>query len=74
MNYPLTGYHHITACSGGAQEDVNFFTQVVGLRMAKHHRFFVSDKAERELGFAARPYTEGLRDAVDWFRGAGYLQ
>src|SRR5438552_262692 len=35
MHYPLTGYHHITACAGGAQEDVNFFTQVVGLRMAK---------------------------------------
>src|SRR4029079_8435264 len=35
MNYPLTGYHHITACVGGAQEDVDFFTQVVGVRMAK---------------------------------------
>ena len=35
MNYPLTGYHHITACAAGAQEDVDFFTQVVGLRMAK---------------------------------------
>ncbi|HUI79724.1 MAG TPA: VOC family protein [Bryobacteraceae bacterium] len=35
MDYPLTGYHHITACAGGAQEDVNFFTQIVGLRMAK---------------------------------------
>ena len=35
MNYPLTGYHHITACAGGAQEDVEFFTQSVGLRMAK---------------------------------------
>jgi glyoxalase family protein len=35
MDYPLTGYHHITACAGGAQEDVNFFTNVVGLRMAK---------------------------------------
>jgi catechol 2,3-dioxygenase-like lactoylglutathione lyase family enzyme len=35
MDYPLTGYHHITACAGGAQEDVDFFTQVVGLRMAK---------------------------------------
>ena len=22
MNYPATGYHHITACAGGAQEDV----------------------------------------------------
>ena len=35
MKYPLTGYHHITACAGGAQEDVNFFTNVLGLRMAK---------------------------------------
>ena len=35
MNYPLTGYHHITACAGGAQDDVDFFTNVVGLRMAK---------------------------------------
>src|SRR5215475_5439918 len=35
MHYPLTGYHHITACAGGAQEDVNFFTNVLGLRMAK---------------------------------------
>jgi glyoxalase family protein len=35
MNYPLTGYHHITACAGGAQDDVTFFTQIVGLRMAK---------------------------------------
>jgi glyoxalase family protein len=35
MNYPLTGYHHITACAGGAQEDVDFFTQALGLRMAK---------------------------------------
>lgn len=33
--YPLAGYHHITACAGGAQEDINFFTQAVGLRMAK---------------------------------------
>jgi len=35
MNYPLTGYHHITACAGGAQEDVNFFTNVLGLRTGK---------------------------------------
>jgi glyoxalase family protein len=35
MDYPLTGYHHITACAAGAQEDVTFFTQAVGLRMAK---------------------------------------
>lgn len=35
MNYPATGYHHITACAGGAQEDVDFFTGIVGQRLAK---------------------------------------
>ena len=35
MNYPATGYHHITACADGAQEDVNFFTGIVGQRLAK---------------------------------------
>jgi dihydroflavonol-4-reductase len=44
-----------------------------GLRMSRQHMFFSSAKAERELGFHSRPYVEGLRDAVDWFRAAGYL-
>jgi len=34
-NYPATGYHHITACAAGAQEDVDFFTGIVGQRLAK---------------------------------------
>jgi dihydroflavonol-4-reductase len=46
---------------------------VDGLRMSQHCMFFTSAKAERELGFHARPYREGLRDAVDWFCAAGYL-
>jgi dihydroflavonol-4-reductase len=45
-----------------------------GLRMSRHYMFFTNAKAKRELGFVARPYIEGLRDAVDWFRGAGYLR
>jgi len=35
MNYPVMGFHHITACAGGAQEDVDFFTGVVGQRLVK---------------------------------------
>jgi len=35
VNYVATGYHHITACAAGAQDDVNFFTGVVGQRLAK---------------------------------------
>jgi dihydroflavonol-4-reductase len=50
------------------------FLTLDGLRMSRQRMFFTSAKAERELGYRARPYTEGLRDAVDWFRGAGYLR
>jgi dihydroflavonol-4-reductase len=35
--------------------------------------FFTSAKASRELGYRARPHAEGLRDAIGWFRDAGYL-
>jgi dihydroflavonol-4-reductase len=44
-----------------------------GLRMARNRMFFSSAKAQRELGYVARPYKDGLRDAVNWFRAAGYL-
>jgi dihydroflavonol-4-reductase len=49
------------------------FATLDGLRMAKHKMFFVSEKAERELGYRARPYIQGLSDAIDWFRRNGYL-
>ena len=45
-----------------------------GLRMAKYRMFFNAAKAERELGYRARPYREGLADAVKWFGQAGYLK
>ncbi|HLX02749.1 MAG TPA: hopanoid-associated sugar epimerase [Trinickia sp.] len=49
------------------------FVTVDGLKMSKNKMYFTSAKAERELGYRARPYREGLRDALDWFRQAGYL-
>ena len=49
------------------------FITVDGLRMSKHRMFFSSAKAERELGYRARPYEDGIRDAIAWFRDAGYL-
>ena len=44
------------------------------LKMASHHMFFTSAKAERELGYHARPYVEALKDALAWFGAAGYLK
>ena len=49
------------------------FITVDGLKMAKYHMFFSSAKATREFGYSARPYGEALRDALAWFRAAGYL-
>ena len=49
------------------------FVTLDGLRMAKQRMYFTSAKAERDLGYQARPAEEGLGDAIDWFRQAGYL-
>jgi dihydroflavonol-4-reductase len=43
------------------------------LKMASHHMYFSSAKAERELGYRARPYREALKDALDWFAARGYV-
>jgi dihydroflavonol-4-reductase len=49
------------------------FATLDGIRMAEHRMFFTAAKAERDLGFRARPYREAIADAIDWFRQAGYL-
>ncbi len=49
------------------------FATLDGVHMAKYRMFFASTKAERELGYRSRLYTEGIDDAVRWFRDAGYL-
>jgi len=49
------------------------FVTVDGLKMSKNLMFFTSAKAESELGYRARPYAEGIKDAIAWFRQAGRL-
>lgn len=50
------------------------FLTVDGLRMSRHCMFFSSAKAERGLGYKARPYREGLIEALSWFRQSGRLK
>ena len=50
------------------------FLTVDALNMSRYRMFFSSEKARRELGYTARPYKEGLTDALGWFRENGYLQ
>jgi dihydroflavonol-4-reductase len=50
------------------------FITVDALTMAQYRMFFSSAKAERELGYVARPYVSAVAEAVEWFRAAGYLK
>lgn len=68
--YPLAAVAEMIAAITGREP----LLTLEGLRMSKQRMFFSSAKAERELGFRARPYTDGLDDAIDWFREAGYLR
>jgi dihydroflavonol-4-reductase len=49
------------------------FATVDALRMAKYRMYFSSAKAERDLGYSARPYREALIDAVCWFKRQGMV-
>ncbi|MEO0898051.1 MAG: ring-cleaving dioxygenase [Bacteroidota bacterium] len=35
MNFPIKGLHHVTATVSDAQEDLDFYTQLLGLRLVK---------------------------------------
>jgi dihydroflavonol-4-reductase len=49
------------------------FATMDGVRMAKARMYFTTAKAERDLGYRARPYLEGIGEAVRWFSDSGYL-
>jgi dihydroflavonol-4-reductase len=50
------------------------FLTADALRMSRYQMFFSSAKAKAKLGFMARPYREGLQDALTWFGAHGYLK
>lgn len=50
------------------------FATVDGVKMSRKKMFFSSAKAERELGYHARPAREALADAIQWFRDHGMLE
>jgi dihydroflavonol-4-reductase len=47
---------------------MNPIATVEEVRMSKKRMFFNSAKAERELGYTARPARKALEDAVQWFQ------
>ena len=80
MDYPVTGLHHITVCASGAQEDIDFFTQVVGQRLIKqtilfdgryahYHLYYANGKAEPGTVMTTFPYKR-----VKGRSGSGQIQ
>ena len=49
------------------------FVVVDGIKMAKKKMFFSSAKAQRDLGYSARPAGDALDDAIRWFLTEGYF-
>ena len=45
-----------------------------GVRLARKRMYFSSVKAERELGYRARPAAAAFADALAWFRERGDLR
>ena len=68
--YPLAWANELLARVTGKEP----FLTIDSLKMAGHAMYYSSARAERELGYRARPHVEALRDAIDWFRGAGMLR
>ena len=67
--YPLAAVAEAVAQATGKEP---FLTRDA-LKMSRRHMFFSSAKAERELGYRARPYARGLEDALAWFAQEGYV-
>lgn len=49
------------------------FLTLDALKMARHHMYFTSARAEAELGYAARDWRKGVADALAWFRAAAMI-
>lgn len=47
---------------------------LAGVRMARYKMFFSPAKAVRELGMPQTPPRRAFADAIDWFRGNGYVR
>ena len=50
------------------------FVTLDALRMARHHMYYTSARAEAELGYTARPWQQAVAEALGWFRMAGKIK
>jgi glyoxalase family protein len=72
MDFGITGIHHVTSGAAGAQEDVDFFTGTVGLRMIKKTVLFDGSKPIYHLYYGNRNAEIGSVMTTFPFRQAGF--
>jgi dihydroflavonol-4-reductase len=75
IKLPRRAIYPIAACMEAASRFTGREPRICidALRMAKNKMYFSSDKAERELGYQARPARQAIGDAISWFRAEGYF-
>lgn len=75
MNYPVQGLHHVTATVNDAQEDFDFYTKILGLRLVKktvnfdntgvYHFYYGNETGTPGTIMTTFPYKGmGIRDGV----------
>jgi dihydroflavonol-4-reductase len=66
MAYALEGFARLTGRTPLASRDE--------VRLARRPMYFSSRRAERELGYRARPAEHAVQDSIAWFEAQGYLE
>ncbi len=69
----ITGIHHVTAGASGAQEDVDFFTRIVGQRLIKQTVLFDGTNPIYHLYYANRNAEIGSVMTTFPFKKVGYV-
>ena len=70
---PLFPLAYVTEWLAKLRNSAEPMLTVDSLRMSRKRMFFSSAKAEKQLGYTARPALEALQDAIRWFRDNRYL-
>src|SRR3712207_5950210 len=73
MTALVDGIHHVTSGVAGAQEDIDFFTQVVGQRMIKQTVLFDGEKPIYHLYYANGAAEVGTVMTTFPFKQAGLV-
>ncbi|WP_156963853.1 ring-cleaving dioxygenase [Muricoccus aerilatus] len=67
----VTGMHHVTSCVGPAQEDIDFFTRIIGQRMVKQTVLFDGSTPIYHLYYGNRDAQLGTIMTTFPYRQAG---